>query len=100
MDGTLLVFFLPPRSPLGAHRTFRRAIYGEETSSWSGRYRYRRRGLLDDLPHVLLYTGVVLVREEDGERLRRTIQRSGGTVIRRTVRLTSADARALALRPR
>jgi len=100
MHGALLVFFLPPRSPLGAHRRFRRAVYGEQTSSWSGRYRYRRRGLLDDLPHVLLYTGVVIVRDEDAGRLRRAIERNGGTVFRRTVKLAPADARALGLRPR
>jgi hypothetical protein len=95
MKGVLIVFFLPLGSPKKQHRTFRRRIYGEETSSWGGRYRYRRKGLLDGIPHVLLYTGVVIVKEQNAGKLVRTIEGLGGTVFRRQVKLTGADARAL-----
>jgi len=95
MEGVLMVFFLPLGSSKKQHRAFRRRIYGEDTSSWGGRYRYRRRGLLDEMPHVLLYTGVVIVRERDAGKLVRTIEGLDGTVFRRQVKLTGADSRAL-----
>ena len=95
MEGTLVVFFLPLGSSKKNHRRFRRRIYGEDTSSWGGRYRYRRKGLLDEIPRVLFYTGVVIVRNRDAQPLIRSVKEVGGTVFRRRVRLTDEDARAL-----
>jgi len=95
MDGTLVVFHLPPGSPPSAHKAFRRAVYGEDTTSWGGRYRYRRRGLLDGIPHVRLYWGVVIVREEDANRLVAAMRRHGGVAQRRTIKLSVGDQRTL-----
>jgi hypothetical protein len=93
--GILLVFHLPEGSPPAHHRRFRRRLYGEETSSWAGRYRYRRRGLLDAIPHVLLYWGSVIVGEEDARRLVREIRREGGVLEARRVELTTKDTRRI-----
>ena len=60
----VVVFHLPEGTESSVHRRFRRELQGLETSSWGGRYRYRLRGLLDEVPHVRLYRGVVLIREE------------------------------------
>ena len=64
MRALLVVFHLPKGSSTSDHQRFHRELYGRETSSWGGRYQYRLRGLLDGIPHVLLYRGVVLIREE------------------------------------
>lgn len=64
MRALLVVFHLPKSSPTSLHQRFHRELYGRETSSWGGRYQYRLRGLLNEMPHVLLYRGVVLIREE------------------------------------
>ena len=64
MRALLVVFHLPKGSSTSRHQRFHRELYGRETSSWGGRYQYRLRGLLDEIPHVLLYRGVVLIREE------------------------------------
>jgi hypothetical protein len=95
MDGTLLVFTLPAGTTLDVHRRFRKRIYGEETSSWGGRYRYRRKGLLDEIPHVKLYTGVVILRKEDVRRVVKAVRENGGGCIRRKVRLIRDDRRIL-----
>ena len=100
MDGVLVVFHLPAGSPPAEHRAFRRRIYGEDTSSWGGRYAYRRRGLLDGLRHVRLYWGVVIVRREDAARLLEAVRRNGGKAVTRAVRLTGVDRRLLTLPPR
>ncbi len=44
-------------------------LYGQATSSHGGRYRYRRRGLLDDVPHRRLIRGVLILRAEDADRV-------------------------------
>lgn len=100
VEGSLLVFTLPEGTPLDVHRRFRKRIYGEETSSWGGRYRYRRKGLLDEIPHVKLYTGVVIVRNEDAKRVVAAIRENGGECIHRGVRLTREDLRVLYTTPR
>lgn len=96
MEGTLVVFALPAGTPIDAHRRFRKRIYGEETSSFGGRYRYRRRGLLDEISHVRLYTGVVILRKEDVKRLVTAVRANGGSYVLREVRLTREDRKALA----
>jgi hypothetical protein len=79
-----------------AHRRFRKRIYGEETSAQGGRYRYRRRGLLDEIPHALPYTGVVIVRPEDARRITKVVLAEGGVAMTRRVELKEMDRRALA----
>ena len=93
--GIIVVFHLPEGSPPSRHRQFRRRVYGEETSSWGGKYHYRRSGLLDGIPHVRLYWGTVLVGEEDGRRLVRAIRAEDGVVEVRRVELTTKDWRVL-----
>lgn len=61
-----------------------------------GLYEYRRKGLLDEVPHVLLYTGVVIIRAEDERRLTRELRPYEAQVHRRWVYLEASDARALA----
>lgn len=100
MDGVIVVFYLPPGSSPAQHSRFRRTIYGEETSSWGGRYRYRRRGYLDTTPHVRLNWGVVIVRSGNAARLTSIIRENGGTAHSRAVKLTKADERILSSLPR
>ncbi len=94
-EGLLLVFHLPPGSAPARHRALRRRVYGEATSSWGGKYRYRRKGALDAIPHVRLYWGVVIVRSEDGRRTLRLLREEGAEVVARKVILTAADQGAL-----
>jgi hypothetical protein len=90
-EGVLLVFHLPPGSTPAEHRTFRRRVYGEATSSWGGKYRYRRKGALEAIPHVRLYWGVVIVRGQDGRKTTRLLRDEGAEVSSRQVILTTAD---------
>ena len=99
-QGCVVVFHLPEGSPRAAHRRFARRVVGEATSSWGGKYRYRRKGLLDEVPHVPLHTGVVLLLPEHTPGLCRRIREEGGVVQVRTVVLTRSDQRALNRRHR
>ncbi len=70
MPIVVVAFHLSRGAPKAMHRDFHRAVYGEGTSSCGGRYRYRRRGVLDDIPHVWIYWGIVLLRSKDLHLLR------------------------------
>jgi hypothetical protein len=70
-------------------------LYGQETSSHGGRYRYRRRGLLDDIPHRRLIRGVLIVRTEDAGRVVELLRELGAEVHERTVTLTGEDRQVL-----
>lgn len=61
----ILVFRLPPKVPNVRVSQFCQRLYGQSVSSWGGKYRYRRKGLLDGIPHRKLLRGVVLVRRSD-----------------------------------
>ena len=100
VKGTILIFTLPPGTSLDAHRRFRKRIYGEETSCGRGRYRYRRKGLLDKVPHVKLYTGVVIVRKEDARQVAAAVRENGGECAQREVSLTRRDWKILFKMPR
>ena len=65
LEVLLLVFRLPPKVPNVRVSQFCQRLYGQSVSSWGGKYRYRRKGLLEGVPHRKLLRGVVLVRRAD-----------------------------------
>lgn len=95
MNGTIIVFYLPARTPANVHKRFRKKIYGEDTSSWEGRYRYRRKGILDIINHVKLYKGVVIILPEDVASFLECLKEYGAVVHVREVELTTEDQQTL-----
>ena len=91
-----MVYHLPAGSSKGDHNRFRWRIHGRDTSSWGGKYAYHRPGFLDGVPHVLLHTGIVILRPEDGPALLEIVKAEGGEAVTRQVLLERADQRALA----
>ena len=65
MNGAIVIFRLPPKMRNSENSKFCQKFYGQETSSHGGKYRYRRRGMLDSIPHRKLSRGVIVLREED-----------------------------------
>ena len=95
INGSIIVFYLPPRTSPKVHKQFRKKIYGEDTSSWKGRYQYRRKGILDTVRHVKLYKGVVIVLPEDVSILVETLTKNGAMIHMRKVELTAEDRKML-----
>lgn len=85
---------LPPEIFLAT--TLRRKVYGEDTSSHGGQYRYRRRGVLDEVPHVRVYWGAVIVWKEDWPRVQKVLDEHGALHGHRIVEATAADEGVLA----
>jgi hypothetical protein len=85
----------------GPKRTdeFVRKLYGREVSTHKGRYHYRTRGLLDEIPHRKLIRGVLIVRPEDEGVLIKFLEEYGAEYYSRDIRLTTEDSQILAKTP-
>lgn len=95
MKGTIVVFRLPKKSEQRRLNQFCKRFYGQETSSHGGTYRYRRKGLLDSIPHRKLTRGVVIVLEKDVEIVLKFLKDFKAEVHIREVVLTPGDKRVL-----
>lgn len=95
MRAVVVVFHLPRGTSMTVHKQFGRAIYGENTSSWKGKYRYHRKGLLDDIPHVKMYWGSVIVLERDLKLLERILKAFSAEYMWREIKPTANDLKAL-----
>ena len=95
MRGALIAFTVPTGSDRTRSSAFAKRFYGQETSAQQGRYRYRRHGLLDDIPHNKIIRGVIIVRTEDVEMVTSFLERHSAIYHIRTVELTNEDHIAL-----
>jgi len=95
MRAVVVVFHLPKGTPMKVHKQFGRAIYGENTSSWKGKYRYHRKGLLDDIPHVKLYWGSLILLERDLHLLERVFKAFSVEYAWREIKPLASDIKAL-----
>jgi len=98
MHGTLIAFRLkPPQDPNEASKLVKK-LYGQNTSSHKGRYQYRRKGLLDEIPAHKLIRGVIVIREKDEERILAFLKEYDTEIFVRKVKLTDDDLRELGIR--
>lgn len=93
LDGWLIVYQLDPGSHTRSNQVVQK-LYGQVTYT-NGR-RYRRRGLLEDLGHVRVGRGIVLVRAEDGPPVVRRLRYWAKGVDRWPVPLRAMDRRRIA----
>ena len=89
-EGTLIAFRLARYDRDRASELVKK-LYGQRTSSHGGRYVYRRKGLLDEIPYVRLIRGVVIVRTEDAGRVTAFLGALGAEAHCRKVVLTKDD---------
>jgi len=94
--GILIAFRLSEYNKNRASDLVKR-LYGQETSSHGGKYRYRRPGLLDGVPHRRLIRGVIVLKVEDEKRVVRLLRELGAEVHVRRVELTVEDRKVLNL---
>jgi len=95
MKGTIILFRLPPKTPHSIVNKFCKQFYGQDTSSHQGKYRYHRRGLLDDIPHRRLIRQSLIVKQKDSERVIEFLKRYTTTLFTRVVELTDEDRKIL-----
>ena len=86
---------------IGQRKTddFVKKFYGQATTSHRGKYRYRRRGLLDDVPHIKLGRGVIIIRPIDLDRVTRFLDEWEVDYTTRDIVLNPADQKVLTQKP-
>ncbi len=64
MIGNIIVFRFKEKTEQKSINQFCKKFYGQETSSHGGKYHYRRQGLLDNIPHIKLIGGVIIITKD------------------------------------
>ena len=95
MDVIILVLHLPKGMKNSDLGKFVKRFYGQETSTQSGKYRYRRKGLLDQIPHRKLLRGVIIIRKSDLENVMKLLIQWKAVVDQRIIEPTEEDLKML-----
>jgi len=95
MRGILIAYRLrTPHDPNVASALVKR-LYGQSTSSQGGKYRYRRKGLLDEIPSIRLIRGVIIVERRNQKKILELLEEFDAEVYVREVVLIRKDLKAL-----
>lgn len=97
MKGILIAFTVPTGKNKTKSSAFVKAFYGQETSSHHGKYKYRRDGILDDIPHNKLIRGVIIVKSKDAGTVMEFLKKESACYHIRVVELSEEDCKAMSL---
>lgn len=95
MIGKLFVFTIFKNNERKNIDKFCKKFYGQETSSHGGKYRYRRHGFLDDIPHIKLIRGVIIVPTDSAEKVIQFLEEFNAEFFMRDVILLPEDEAVL-----
>ncbi len=98
MFGTLIAFRLRPPQDSNEASKLVKKLYGQKTSSHKGRYHYRRKGILDEIPSHRLIRGVIVVRKKDEERILSFLREYDTEIFVRKVKLNDDDLTVLGIK--
>ncbi len=70
-DGVVIAFKNKPGTPSKNLKRFCNYLYGYKDHSYHGKYLYERKGLLDEIPHILInpIRSVIVVKKKDAEKI-------------------------------
>jgi hypothetical protein len=97
MIGKIVIYRIYGGTNATERNLFCQHFFGQETSSHQGKYRYRRKGLLDHIPHRKLIRGVLIIPSEYSGEVVEFLDRYNAEVYIRDVVLTSNDVQMLEL---
>ena len=70
-SGTIIAFRNKPKTPNKDLKRFCNRLYGYKDHSQKGKFLYKRKGLLGEIPHILInpIRSVVIIKKKDAEQL-------------------------------
>ena len=101
MQGKLVVFrvYKNPKEGAGTSPTFInrfvQKFYGQDTTNHKGKYKFHRRGLMEDIAHIKLIRGVIIVMASDLEKVLNFLNEYNAEVYTRDITLIPEDEKAL-----
>jgi hypothetical protein len=98
MRGKIVAFRVYKNTDAATTNRFCQKFYGQDTTSHGGKYRSHKHGLLEDIPHVKLIRGVIILPEKDLETVLKFLNEFNAEVYVREVVLTPDDERILGMK--
>jgi hypothetical protein len=95
MKGCLVTFKVYKNTDHATTNRFVQKFYGQDTTTHRGKYRTRKHGLLDDIPHIKLQRGVIILHDQDVETVLNFLEEYKAEVQVREVILTPEDEEIL-----
>jgi len=95
MIGKLFVFTIFKNNERKNIDKFCKKFYGQETSSHGGKYHYRRHGFLEDIPHIKLIRGVIIVPTDSAEKVIQFLEEFNAEFFMRDIILLPEDEAVL-----
>jgi hypothetical protein len=95
MNGIMILFQFPEKTDHGTINKFMQKFYGQDSTSWNGKYRYHRHGLMEYIPHRKLLRGVIILRKDDRDKVLDFLGIYSLTCHVREVKLTPEDEEKL-----
>lgn len=98
MWGKVIIFKLTAEYTRKERARFYREFYGYVDKSNHGRYRYRRKGVLSGIPHIIPARSVIVLHRKDSGRVIRFLKNHGANVFARDIQLLKEDLEKMGLR--
>ncbi len=99
MIGKIIVFRFSKKKDQKSLNQFCKKFYGQETSSHRGKYQYRRKGLLDNIPHIKPIGGIIIVSSENADKLIQFLRDYNAKLFVREIILSLEDEAILSKTP-
>lgn len=98
MEGRVIAFRVYKNTDAKTTNRFCQKFYGQDSTSHGGKYKHHKHGLMEDIPHVKLIRGVVIVAEKDARKVINFLRKFNAEIHSRGVVLKTADKKVLKAR--
>ena len=88
---TLICYSLGPNRSQAERNKFRKMLWGYIDHSNRGKYKYNRKGIMSNIPHIKLAKAVFIVKHEDAKRIIKLMKKFNAIYHTRTAILTKED---------
>ncbi len=95
--GIIIAFRNRPKTPAKEIKRFCNRLFGYKDHSQKGKYLYERKGLLDEIPHILInpIRSVVIVKKENAEKIVDFLKEFDAEVYTKEIKLEKEELKKL-----
>lgn len=95
--GMIIAFRNRPKTPVREIKRFCNRLFGYKDHSQKGKYLYERKGLLDEIPHILInpIRSVVIVKKENAGKILDFLKEFDAEVYTKEIQLEKEDLKKL-----
>ena len=95
--GVIIAFRNKPKTPIKEIKRFCNRLYGYKDHSQKGKYLYERKGLLDEIPHILInpIRSVIIVKKANAEKILDFFREFDAELYTKEIKLEKEDLKKL-----